>query len=353
VWLLKTLLLITFTLHLLAMNFVLGGGILALALEFRGRTHAYARRLAREMAGMLPVFVSFTVTLGVPPLLFVQALYGNFLYTSSILMAGPWLGVVLLVMLGYYGYYVFALRREEHAGRARRIGVAAALLFAVVAFFYVNNMTLMLAPERWKEIYTADTSGWNLNTGEPTLVPRYLHFLVAAFAMSGLVILLLGARRKREDQAYGRWVVRQGALWFSGATLVQFVVGIWFLLAQPRAVRMLFLGEDALATGLLLAGLLLAFAAIVLFFPSAVEGQTGAPAWAGIAAAVLTVGVMVEMRDIVRNAYLAPHFDVAQLPAAPQWGIIVMFVALFAGGLGTLGWMLRRVARGYAAQRQG
>jgi len=50
------------------------------------------------LAPMLPVFVSFTVTLGVAALLFVQVIYGNLLYTSSILIGAAWLGVVPLVI---------------------------------------------------------------------------------------------------------------------------------------------------------------------------------------------------------------------------------------------------------------
>ena len=102
VWLLTALLLVVFTLHLAAMNSALGGGIWALWNYLRGRhsAHPYSRRLANELAAMLPVFLAFTVTLGVAALLFVQVLFGNFLYASSILMGILWLAVIPLVMAG-------------------------------------------------------------------------------------------------------------------------------------------------------------------------------------------------------------------------------------------------------------
>ncbi len=88
VWLLKTLLLTVFFLHLVFMNCTLAGGITALFNAIRGRSemHPMSRKLARDLGKMLPIFVSFTVTLGVAALLFVQVLYGNLLYTRSILI---------------------------------------------------------------------------------------------------------------------------------------------------------------------------------------------------------------------------------------------------------------------------
>jgi len=40
----------------------------------------------------------------------------------------------------------------------------------------------------------------------------------------------------------------------------------------------------------------------------------------------------------------APYFNPNQLPVAPQWNVIVLFVLLFVAGLGTLYYMLRKVA---------
>jgi hypothetical protein len=53
---------------------------------------------------------------------------------------------------------------------------------------------------------------------------------------------------------------------------------------------------------------------------------------------------MVVMRDVLRNLALAPYFSPNQLPVAPQWSIIVLFVVLFVAGLITLYYMLRKVA---------
>src|SRR5690242_8117475 len=108
-WLLKTLLLAVFFLHVPSTNATLAGGLTAPCNAIRGRSklHPLSRQLSVELSRMLPVFVAFTVALGVATLLFVQVLYGNLLYASSILIGAYWISVIVLVVLGYYGYYYY------------------------------------------------------------------------------------------------------------------------------------------------------------------------------------------------------------------------------------------------------
>lgn len=190
VWLFTALLLLTFTLHVLAMNAALGGGLWTVWNYFRGRNpaHPYSRRLAVELARMLPVLLAFTVTLGVAALLFVQVLFGNFLYASSILIGALWLMVIPLVILAYYGFYYVAGTVEKGTRAAGMVAAVSVLLLLCVGFIYSNNMTLMLSPARWLALYRAHPSGWNLNLGEPILLPRYLHMVNGALAVFSAVL---------------------------------------------------------------------------------------------------------------------------------------------------------------------
>ena len=99
VWLLRTLLLLTFFLHILFMNTLLGGTAIALGCSLQRRSSKFAALLAADLGRMLPSVFAFTITLGVAPLLFLQVIYGHLLYTSSILMAVPWLGIIGLVLM--------------------------------------------------------------------------------------------------------------------------------------------------------------------------------------------------------------------------------------------------------------
>jgi hypothetical protein len=217
----------------------------------------------------------------------------------------------------------------------------AVLLLAAIAHIYTNNFTLMLHPERWLEIYRHNPHGLNLNWSDPTVLPRYLHFVLAAVAVAGLYVLILGLRKRETD--YGRWLMEQGSQWFTGPTMLNYLVGFWFLAALPSSVKMVFMGGSVGATVLLGLGLLLPLAAIMHLVTAKAKNPVR-NSMIGIGSGVATVAVMIVLRDIVRNAYLAPYFDLGQLKVAPQWGVIGIFLVLFVAGLGVLFWMLRAVA---------
>jgi hypothetical protein len=341
-WLVRTLLLMTFTLHLLLMNTLLGGAVVALVCRLRRATSKYPALLASDLAHMLPATFAFTITVGIAPLLFLQVIYGHLLYTSSILMGVPWLSIIGLVLCAYYAVYYFALRGERKPVAANAVLAGAVLLLAAVAFIYSNNFTLMLAPGRWLDLYERSSGGWNLNLSEPTLLPRYLHFVLSAFAVTGLVLLVLGL--KKRGTGYGRWLIEQGSILFTLTTIVNMAVGCWFLMRIPADVRSIFSGKNGLATAALAAGFLLPLAAITHLVLMKTGKAVVRNSLVAVGSGALTVVAMVVVREAVRNAYLAPYFRPEQLKVAPPWGVIGLFLVIFVAGLAALAYMLRAVA---------
>jgi len=353
VWLLKALLLLTFLLHIIPMNLVLGGGLTSFVTEVLGRRRGseYHLRLARSFARMIPVAVAFAITLGVAPLLFLQVLYGQLFYTSTILMAWPWLAVIALVILGYYGFYLYSYRWQRWRGVRLWVVMGSALLFMAVALIYSNAVTLMLRPEAFASLYHMAGAGSHWNIGEPTAIPRYLHFLVASFAVTGLFVIIYGMRQLRSEESYGRWALRYGAGWFIVATIVQMAVGIWFLVALPREVMMLFMGGSVFATILLGLGFLLPIVSLMLVLQASRALHPRPMAWTGIGVLAVTLVVMVLIRDLVRDGYLGGKFNVMDRVADPQWGIILIFALVLLGGLGTVGYLLGKAAAATAEAR--
>ena len=352
VWLLRTLLLLTFFLHVLFMNCLLGGTAVALVCTLRRQSSAFSARLAGDLGRLLPSVFAFTITLGVAPLLFLQVMYGQFLYASSILIGVPWLAIIAMVVLAYYGVYFFSMtlaktQGHEQKGSTTVVLALVVLLLATIAFVYSNNFTLMLAPERWLNLYHSNASGWNLNWLEPSLLPRYLHFVLGALAVSGLGLVVLGLRQQEvrpQVDGYRHWLIEQGSLLFTGTTLLNLGVGFWFLVKLPGPVRLAFVGGNGLATAWLGIGMLLPLAAVAHLILAKASKSPKRQLAIGITCGLLTVAVMVVMRDALRNLALAPYFSPSQLPVAPQWGIIGLFVLLFLAGLATLYYMLRQVA---------
>ncbi len=342
VWLLRTLLLLTFFLHVMFMNCLFGGTTIALVCVLRRKSSAFSARLAGDLGRLLPSVFAFTITLGVAPLLFLQVMYGQFLYASSILIGVPWLAIIGMVVLAYYGVYFFSMKQQEQKSGTTVVLTLVVLLLATVAFVYSNNFTLMLTPGRWLDLYHSNTGGWNLNWSEPSLLPRYLHFVLGALAVSGLGLVVLGLRQ-RED-GYRQWLIEQGFLMFTGTTLLNFGVGFWFLVKLPGPARLAFVGGNGFATALLGIGLLLPLAAVAHLVMAKASKSPKRQLLIGVSCGLVTVAVMIAMRDVLRNFALAPYFSPSQLPVAPQWGIILLFVLLFVAGLATLYYMLRKVA---------
>jgi hypothetical protein len=348
VWLMQFLSALTFVLHVIPMNIVLGGGILAVVLGWVGksRSNVLLTRLSRQLAAVLPVTVAMSITLGVPPLLFLQTLYGPLFYTSSILIAWPWLTVIGLLLVGYYCYYYFALRKGDgHVVPALLVGAAGCLAFVGIAFLYTSNMTLMILPENFVGIHRSWTNGFLPFVNDAMVLPRYLHFLVAAVAVSGLALMVVGLLQSSETHLRSL-ALQVGGFTFVGATIVQFVVGIWFLLALRRPVLMQFMGQDTIATAIFGSAFFLSVLALAFILVAALGKKPLAMTISGIGTISLTIVLMTIMRSIVRDAYLGRAFVVADQPSEPVWSVIAIFFVLFAAGLALVGWMVHAVVTG-------
>jgi hypothetical protein len=330
-WIFKLLLNITFILHIVAMNLLLGSGLLALYAKFQSRKNEYASRIFNELARILPVLLPATITLGVAPLLFVQVLYGQFFYTSSIIMGWPWFFVLVFLTIAYYGFYYVSFKKFGQPARALWAAAVSLFLTLTIGFIYTNNITLSMTPENWRTKYFADLSGWNWNLGEPTLVPRFLHFLFAALAIGGLFVVFRGVLRKKEEPEYAHHMIRFGGKAFMYATMVQIVVGIWFLMALPRVQRMLFMGDSPQATILMTLGIIGAIAGILAISNALHNPESNAGLYLGMGLTLLTIIFMAISRDMLRDSYLEPYLE--SMPVQTQWEVFPLFLLVFLGGL--------------------
>jgi hypothetical protein len=319
----EALLLLTFTAHLLFMNVILGGTFIALL--SRSRRHSPTPDLART----LPTTLALTVNLGVPPLLFLSVLFGGYLYTATILSAVYWMAVAAVVMAAYYLLYIFSYGMKKGVSRIPALALAAGLLLCV-SFIMTNIMGLMQRPEAWTA-YFATPGGTLLNVGDPTFLPRWLHFVTASLAVGGLFVALVNAKAAARHDAAAKSKTALGMAWFNRATMVQIALGIWFLLALPTDVMLLFMGKSGLHTAVFLAGLAAVAAALTF-------GLRGQPMRAALAVAA-TAALMAGLRDMVRAAYLAPYFHPEKLNVVPQYGPLTAFLICLAAVLGLIWYM--------------
>ena len=326
---------LTFVLHLLFMNAMLGTGIIALVKSLKGTRQDLS--IAKEISLKLPYTIAFTINMGVAPLLFIQVLYGNFIYTSSVLMGWYWLSIIGILIIAYYSAYLFDFKFDT-LGSARSVFVAVCvILMLLTAFLFTSNITLMLTPEKWTR-YFSNAGGTILNLSEPTLIPRYLHFVCASIAVGGLFLAIVGkikAKKIKIGKVNDNFkeMISSGMKWFSYATLVQVIIGFWFAASIPNDIILLFLGGSSFATLLFFSGLTGAGAALFFGFNKRVWPSTGA--------VVFTIIVMVLMRDMVRAAYLNPYFTLSDLKVEPQYSPMIIFIVTLIAGIGLIGYMLK------------
>jgi len=340
-WLLEFLLVFTFILHLLAMDFLLGGVIILTVSSFLGGRDSRHDELTRRVSRALPPVMAFTITLGVAPLLFLQLVYGQLFYTSSALMAWYWLAVVFLVLLGYYGVYWYQMKHDELGPKAAWMILVTAILLICVAFIFTQNMTAMLHPQDFYRLFLNGHVGTILGSVTLLNIARLAHFVTAAVALAGLGIALLSRLWRAESPELADWGRRYGVTWFMGGTVVQFLVGLWFLSSLPFEIRQA-LVDEKFSVGFLVSGILLAVLALWKAPKSLLATSV---------AILGTVSAMVVLRHLVRQAYLRPYFDPHSLLVQGQWGVFSIFVVLLLAGLATVGWMLYVFYRPAAARR--
>jgi hypothetical protein len=328
------LLILTFFCHLLFMNAMLGSAVIALVREMRTKPADPAP--CQDIASKLPYAIAFAVNFGVAPLLFLQVLYGHFIYTSSILMGAYWLSIIGLLILAYYSAYLYKMAIDlPRATRRRSLTTSLALLLAI-AFLFVNNITLMQTPQAWSA-YFQRPDGTILNLVDPTLLSRYLHFVVASVATGGLSLAILAFFQQKKGEPDAAKRLSAGMKWFTYATVVEIGTGIPFLFSLPKHVHQMFVGGAAMHTGLFLAALIAAFCSLYYGAKERV--------WPTAIAMGATVLFMVLVRDLARQAYLSPYFHPADLLVVPQWSPMFLFVAILVIGIAVVIYMLRLAAR--------
>ncbi|MEW5983805.1 MAG: hypothetical protein AB1806_15750 [Acidobacteriota bacterium] len=348
VWLLWALLLFTFLLHVIAMNLVLGGSLLAAIARVRSQTgdRPHEARLAQFFVKAAPVLLSATVTFGVAALLFLQVLYGRVFFASAVLMGWWWLGVIPLLVLAYYASYLLAFREHDLGPAGTILAWLIAAIAGLIALIYGNNMTLMLKPQEMVALYASSGRGLHLNLLDMTLLPRHLHTLCGAIAVSGMAVAVVAAMHEKEDPDHARWGIRYGAAVAAVATGLNIFAGMWWLAALPRDVMQRFMGQDMTAMVVLLLGILLTITGVGLLLLATASKR--APRTVVVAAAHLLVGIalMLLTRDTVRAASLAQAGFQPANWIMPQWGPILIFIALLVISSTSVVWMVRALARG-------
>lgn len=322
----------TYYLHLISVGIMLTVAISMTVGYFKGKSDENWLAFGKDMGHVLPFTIAFAINLGVAPLLFIQVLYGNFFYTASTLIGTNWILLVVILILGYYGAYWISFREAGKQRTKKYLGLFVSITLAWTGFILVNVNTLMLRPFLWKG-YFSHMGGFHLNTGDPTMMPRYTFYLFLLLAIGGLFIAIYSKLKYGKERSKP-WIVYGSSLagYSCFLTLPSF---IYYMRILPHDIREVFFTGDIFWT--LISGA--CFAGIILTGYLALKGKVTA---ASVVMA-LNLVVFILLRDKVRSLFLEPFSEkFSTVGANTQYPVMVLFFVTLAAGLALIFWILRK-----------
>jgi hypothetical protein len=333
---------ITFALHMAAVQVMLGAGALTLRGAFSA--NPFWRRLAVAMLGTSKIAVSVAIVLGVAPLLFVQVVYDPFWYTSNVLSAWWVMAFIGLLIAGYIALYVFYWKNHhlEVNGGQGGVWLALSLVLLLAVGFIVHSLTnQMLFPEQWMNWYApqgvVNPNGHSLHYWN---LPRFGFFIALAAPVTGA--WLFAYRRYLQgsagsDAAYLIWLapLAQKLMLVGGAVSV--LLGAVWMATLPE--KMAWFALSPMAFVALLA--LLATVSMPLLLKDRInQGLWGYTVFGVGAVALIVVGAA---REVLRYVTLAgTHgYDALNYRINMDWYSTGLFFTTF-GVLGSvvLGYLL-------------
>jgi hypothetical protein len=330
----QILLVLTFSLHIIFVNFVIGGSFMTVYSYFR--PGKYYRALSKAFAKATTINLSLAIVLGVAPLLFMQVIYDPFWYTSNVLSASWMISILFVLMAAFSFAYLFYLKFNKGKRHIAIWGILAFLLVILAAVIMHAVSYQALLPEKWLAWYMnnnrTDLYGAQLHAFQ---LPRFLHFIIASFALTGVFMMLYSWyfwKREDMDRAYLAWVGKTGAGMAVYFTVLQMAVGVWWLLSLPATFH--FYTNYMFLTGV-------PFAIVLLLVLIKAQSDPRKYALPVAAIMMITVLAMSSLREVLRMLYAGKYnYSVYSYKLNLSYGSTALFLVSFVMGIIIVGYMI-------------
>lgn len=221
----QILMVLTFALHIIFVNFTWGGAILSF--YFGLKKEEKFKELSKSIGKSLTIFFSLAILFGIAPLLFVQTIYDYFWYSSNVFSGIYTLSFIFILMLAFSLIYInyFSLKTPKFLNLFSFL----LLSFAGIIMHTLNVQLLQVA--EWGKFWYPSSFG-KLNHFE---IYRFLHFFFASIAISGFFLLLNAwyLKKKGKSEEIVNLRANLGIKIFFYFTIIQAISGIWWLLMIP------------------------------------------------------------------------------------------------------------------------
>lgn len=300
-------LIISFLLHIIFVDLMVGGVLLTLWAEIKGLKNKDYDLLAHEIAKTVTVNKSIAVVLGVGPLLSINVLYTVYFYSANALTGMMWLMLIPLITVAFLLTYLHKYtwhKLENNKALHISIIAAAAVLLLFIPFIFLTNVNLMLFPDKWSQV-----KGFLSAMMLPNVFPRYFFFIFSTIAVTGLFLFWYFGRKtynfESKFQSISRYAIRRKfyTMTLIGLSVQLFLAGPILLATLPSS------GLSWNIVGIVFIGAALVILPIFWIWKSITDKQQQLDKHFRkvFATLFITVAVMGVGRHAYRAHTLAPH----------------------------------------------
>ncbi len=316
-WILVSILILSFLLHILFINLMVGGGILTLWYEIRGIKNKDYDKLSREIASTITVNKSLAVVMGVAPLLSINVLYTLYFYSANALTGNMWISIIPWVTVAFLLLYLHKYTWEKLANnKTLHLAILGLGVFSflLIPFIFLTNINLMLFPEKWGAI-----QGFTDALTLPNVFPRYFHFITACLAITGLFLTFWFSRKKfKTDGIFSSLSQKEIRKQMLNLTLiatgVQFIFGPLLFLTLPTK------GVTWVLFWVIIGGVTLAVIILVQLWKLLKETENSrSRLYAVISLFTILVAFMGTGRHLYREGALKTHKKLMAKRTADHW----------------------------------
>jgi hypothetical protein len=324
-WAIEALHICTLTLHFVAMNFLVGGLIVIL---FGKYTDRWNNPVVIKFVKLFPAALAATVLFGVAPLLIIQLVFGDQIYSASIANGRLWWWIAPSVIIGYLFLQAAVVTKAKQGATSRKgIFLSLALLcFVYVSYVYSSVLSLAEQPDLYAELYAQTQSSLVLNPDVGSYLVRWLHMLLGAVTVGGYFVGLLGRDNER--------AFALGRAFFLYGMIAASLFGVIYLMTLGDYMKP-FMRSSAIwwLTG----SVILSFVSLHLFFTKKIFASGGA--------LLFSLWGMVVIRHEVRLLRLADSFTPDSSSVHFQWWPLMVVLLSLAVATAVVWYMVKLFLR--------
>lgn len=341
---------VTLLLHIVFMSYVLAGSIMLGVAGFRGMLGSKAKSsdwlaVTTILKDWMPFALSAAITAGIAPLLFVQILYQQEFYTANLLSFHRWMAILPVLIVAFYLLYLLKAHRIE--GKTALQGIVAMLVMACILFVgwsWVENHLLSLNRAAWPTQYQTETMVYK----DPGILPRLGFWIASALPTAALLLawqLRAGASGVAAESAKR---ASRPLSWVALVSVIVAAAAAWPVIRGVLPAASTPASETSIRIGMTIAGLgaLLQVAGWLPALSGRLVGKASL-SLASSGAALFWLGILMS-REVARLSVIGSEAVFARHERVGTIAGFVIFLTFAVIGLGTIGWIVRAVAKARA-----